>query len=145
MQYPLVLTRLFFCVGGCYDLILKSLFSHFSRNKQTGNLKTIPWNEVVKECYDKNLNFIHPVTKVIYTDEKTVRAVILQRPDMSYTIAFEKLYSFIDNELKYLNNGDLHGYWSSSNSSRSIFDTEERAVNEVFSTPPFKYNKCLIG
>ena len=125
---------------------LKDFFRLFHKNKQTANapLEKIPWNEVVKECYNKGLNYIYPVVKIIYSDDKTKRAAILQKPDMSYTISFEKLYPYDDDELKYFFNG-LHGYWSHDDSSmNSIIDTEENAVIAVFSEPPFKYNKCVI-
>ena len=124
----------------------KGIFGLFYKNKQTTNApsKKIPWNEIVKECYDKGLNFIYLVVKVIYSDDKTERAAILQKPDMSYTISYEKLYPYDDDELKYIGNG-LHGYWSPDNRSmNSIFDTEENAITAIYSEPPFKYNKCVL-
>ena len=127
-------------------MILNKIFRRFNKKKQTINapLKHIPWNEIVNECYDKGLNFIYPVTKVIYSDDKSKRVAILQKPDMSYTICFEKLYPYDDDELKHIGNG-LHGYWSPDNHSmNSIFDTEENAIMSVYSEPPFKYNKCVI-
>ena len=132
-------------------MVFKNLFNLFNKNKQaietsldTKPIEKIPWKEVVKECYDKNLDFIYPVTKVIYADDKTERAVILQKPDMTYTIASQKLYPFDDDELKYIGNG-LHGFWSPSEQDLcSIYDTEENAMSEIFSSPPFKYNKCII-
>ena len=99
----------------------------------------ISWDKIVEECYDKELSFIYDVIKVIYTDKKTERAVILQRPDGLINVVLEKLYPFDDDDLIYLNDDDLHGYWSfSPNHNNSIFDTKERAIEAVFSELPFK-------
>ena len=132
-------------------MILKKIFGCF-RNKtqlkatplQSPPLQPISWNEIVKECYDKNLEYIYPVVKVIYTDDKTERAVILKKPDTLYTIVFSKLYPYYEDELQYISSG-LHGYWGLTTSSgNSIFDTEKDAINAVFLEPPFKYNKSVI-
>ena len=133
-------------VGGCCDLNLKGIFRFFSRNTQPTNtpLEKIPWNEIVEECYDKNLSFIYPVIKVIYTDDKAQRAVILEKSDALYTIVFQKLYPFDDDELQFNRDGK-HGYWSPERRSmNSIFSTQESAITAVYSEPPFKYNKCIL-
>jgi len=101
----------------------------------------IPWSEIVDECFNKGLDFAHPHTKVIYTDNKTQRAVILQKPDMTYTIMYQILYPLTDDELMYSTDG-LHGYWHPSALAMiSIFETENSAEKAILSEPPFKYNK----
>lgn len=127
-------------------MILKKIFNRLSRKNQSAAtpLQPIPWNEVVKECYDKNLEYIYPVAKVMYADDKTERAVILKKSDALYTIDFSKLYSYDEDELQYISGG-LHGYWGPAmNSGKSIFDTEEDATTAIFSEPPFKYNKSVV-
>jgi len=127
------------------------VFGRFSKKKQptatllqSPLLQPILWNELVKECYDKNLDYIYPVVKVIYTDDKTERAVILRKSDTLCTIDFSKLYPYDEDELQYISNG-LHGYWSpTSSNGNSIFDTEKDATNAILSEPPFKYNKSVI-
>ncbi|MCL2811975.1 MAG: hypothetical protein FWD25_08835 [Clostridia bacterium] len=104
-------------------------------------MKKIPWSEIADECYNKDLDFAYPHTKVIYTDDKTQRAAILQKPDMTYTIMYQILYPLTDDELMYSNNG-LHGYWHPKALGMiSIFDTVNSAEKAVLSEPPFKYNK----
>lgn len=103
----------------------------------------IPWNEVIDECYDKQLNFWCDIAKVIYTDERTERAVILQRSDGLYETVIERLYPFDDEELKYVGS-DLHGYWSPHSKSKSIFDTVNLAVNSIMAEPPFKDNNLTL-
>ncbi len=127
--------------------MIKRFLNYFTKDKPAKetpmNLEKIPWNQVVKKCYDKNLNFAHPVSKIIYLDDKTERAVILKKPEGLFTLTFEKLYPFDDEELKYLSL-DLHGYWSQNTCKiYGIFDTEENAINTIFSVPPFKYNKSI--
>ena len=101
----------------------------------------ILWEEIVEECYDEGLSFVYPIVKVIYTGDKSARAVILRKSAELYTIAFERLCAFEDEELQYIENG-ARGYWSPTlESMRSIFDTEIEAVAEVYSVSPFKNEK----
>lgn len=74
-------------------MIFKKIFGRFSKRKQAvrAPLK-LRWTKFQEECYDEQLNFIYPVISVIYADDKTERAIILQREDKTYTTAFEKLY-----------------------------------------------------
>ena len=125
-------------------MIIKKLFNRFKKKTKQTHLEQIPWRDVVDECYDKGLEFTYPIVKVIYADNKSERAVILNRPDMTYTVVFQKLYPFDEEELKHFSVG-LHGYWApSEQDTGNVFDTEEHATNSVFSTPPFKYNKCVV-
>jgi len=50
------------------------------------------WNKIVKECYNEDLNFIFDVVKVIYSNDREERAVILRQLDGLYTVAWQKLY-----------------------------------------------------
>ena len=127
-------------------MILRKIFNRFKKSNQTAHtsLQQIPWEDIVKECYDKNLNFSYPVAKVIYTDEKSERAVILRKSEQMYSIVYEKLYPYDEDELKYFSL-ELHGYWASGEQKGvSFFETEEEAINAVFSDAPFKYNKCIV-
>jgi len=92
-------------------------------------------NEIVVECYDEDLSFMgYDVIKVIYTDDKEERALILKKSNEDYyKVRFEKIYICEDYT------GSVYGYWSDDNFTVSIFNTEERAMNEILSTPPFKY------
>jgi len=129
-------------------MFLNAIFNLFNKNKQsieesTNTIERKPWNVVIKECYDKGLDFIYPIIKVIYSDDKAQRAVIMQKPDMLYTTTFQKLYPYNDDELRYLS-VDLQGFWSTSEDNIcGIFDKKENAENEIFSIPPFKYNRCI--
>ena len=128
-------------------MIFKNIFSFFGKKNQATKtpLNQMQWKDIVKECYDKDLDFIYPVAKVMYTDDKTQRAVILQRPDMTYTIMHQVLYPFDDDELEYITDGGLHGFWSPTQPSFcGIFDAIDTATNEIFSDPPFKYNKSIV-
>ena len=96
------------------------------------------WDKAVAACYDKNLCFTETVMRVIYSDAKTNRAVLLQRPDGFIHLVFEKLVFFDDDELLYPGTDMLPGYWYSCSHSYSVFDTVERAAHAVFSEVPFK-------
>ena len=130
-------------------MFIKNIFNRSPKKKPTvyasvqrTSKESIPRPEVIKKCYDKGLEFIHPVVKVIYTDAKSERAVILQNPDMTYTVRYEKLYPFSDEEIEFLSL-EVPGFWSLQDGN-SIYDTAEKATDEVLLAPPFKYNKCVV-
>ena len=131
-------------------MIFKNIFRRFKKDKQTlktplNTNKKVPWRKVVKECHDKDLNFTCPIAKVIYSDEKSERAVILKKPDGLYSVVLERLFPFDDEELEYVN-PSMYGYWAPYPfyGRNSIFDTEESAIFAIFSDPPLKYSKCVI-
>lgn len=104
----------------------------------------MPWKQIVEECYDQNLSFAHPIVRIVYADSKDERAVILQRPDTLFTISFEKLYPFDEDELRYSPSG-LHGYWGpNACGTSSFFDSEENAMKAILSERPFKHNKAVL-
>ena len=111
-----------------------TLFNRFTKNAQAINTpqRHFSWEEIVAACYDKQLEYLHNVVKVIYTDDKTERAVILQKPDGLYKISLEKLCAY-EEEYGF---SDLPGYWLPY-SYGSIFDTVERAINAIMAEPPF--------
>ncbi|MDL2273393.1 hypothetical protein LJC34_02450, partial [Oscillospiraceae bacterium OttesenSCG-928-G22] len=111
----------------------------------SNNLKCEPrkysWDEIIEICYDKQLSFIHPVIQAIYSADRTERAVVLQKPDGLYTVKFEKLYPFDEDELRYSSASCLPGYWSQQGGSNSLFDTAEHAERSIRSEPPYKYEQ----
>ena len=121
---------------------LKNLFNRKNKTSQAplNQPKPLSWSEIVDECFDKQLTFTDYVSKVIYSDNREKRAVILLKPDGRYTVVFEILYPYEEDELKSDDTNQMHGFWSRYECSSSIFDTEERAVASVLSEPPFKYN-----
>lgn len=119
---------------------IKTLFDKKNKSSYEQS-KRLSWSDIIDECYDKQLDFTDAfVSKVIYTDNKEKRAVILLMPNGCYSVVFEILYPYDDDELQYIATTDLHGFWSQYDCTSSFFDTEERAVASVFSEPPFKYN-----
>ena len=109
-----------------------------------GGYVKMSWNEVIEACYDKQLSYCDNVIRVIYSDDRTERAVILQRMDKLYSVTFEKLFPYHDDELKYLTIDSLPAYWSPGHYTNSIFDTVEGTVDAIMSTPPFKYNRTNV-
>jgi hypothetical protein len=130
-------------------LMPRNIFSHSAEKEQAsaappGSLEKIPWNEVVNECYDKELRFIHPVAKVIYSDDRSERAVILKKSGALFTVVFERLHPLNEDELKCLAPPALHGFWGSYGGRKSVFDSEANASNAIFSEPPFSHNKSIL-
>ena len=113
----------------------------FQKYIENMTIEEIPWNVIIEECYETQLKFFYDVEKVIYTNDRTERAVILKKPNGLYTIALQKLYPLTDDDLRY-SVFDLPGIWHTYDNSNSVFDTEKRAINSVMTEPPFKYNEC---
>lgn len=129
--------------------MIKKIFDKIKKNKHisethSSSLVEISWRDVVRECYDTGLNHVYAIIRVVYSDNKEQRAVILKRADGLFSVVYEDLYPYSDDELKYISAG-LHGYWRPAlHASKSIFDTEESAINAVYSEPSFKYNKSIV-
>ncbi|MCL2048089.1 MAG: hypothetical protein FWG87_05110 [Defluviitaleaceae bacterium] len=127
-------------------MIIQKILNRLKKKNQPTytHLEPIPWSAVVSECYNQGLNFTLPVIEVIYTDDKSERAVILQKSERLYSLVYEKLCPYHEDELKYISEG-LHGFWSScAHGNTSLFETRESAVKAVYSDAPFKYNKSVI-
>ena len=125
------------------------LLNHFGKKKEPTKslpIARMPWNEFIKERYDKELDSYDQILRVVYSDDKTARAIIYQRPDkdMLYAVSFEKLHQCDDFELQYTSEGDSQGYWCGNSSTNSFFETEELAANAIFSEAPFRYNRHVV-
>lgn len=99
-------------------------------------LKEIPFEDIIRECYDIDLNFTSPIAKVIYNYNNTIRAVILHRNDDTFRIHYEKLLPFDEDELKYAIS-KYHGFWSPIEMS-GIIDTVGTAEKIISENVEFK-------
>lgn len=106
--------------------------------------KTLPpWEEIVEMCYDKQLDCYEDyMEKVIYSKSKDFRAIIFKTSTDIYTVSYEKLYPW-DEEDKYEMieywSGGLPGYWESTGDGMtSFYGSIQTAEKEIFLTPQFR-------
>lgn len=105
-----------------------------------------PWEEIVEMCYDKQLDCYEDyMEKVIYSKSKDFRAIIFKTSTDIYTVSYEKLYPWDEEDeyemIEYWSGG-LPGYWggfsTSAVSTNSFYDSLKTAEREIFSMPEFK-------
>lgn len=118
---------------------IKAFFS----KKQSPTIPPRPtWDEVVKIMYDKNLTFDEDLVKVIYSEDKAQRYVVLKSKKGFYTYRLETLYAFDEEEWRYTYSGEdtLPGMWETltSGNSRSFFGSEDEAMIDLIAEPVYK-------
>lgn len=135
-------------------IILKNLFNIKDKNYYSPLQYEIeyekkslpPWDEIIEMCYDKQLGgYDDAIEKVIYSKSKDFRAIILRTSTNIYTVSYEKLYPW-DEEDKYEMSeywsGGLPGYWGGFSTSaigtKSFYDSLKTAEREIFSIPEFR-------
>ena len=106
--------------------------------KNNAHAKFSYWNELVNWYYEDEPH--SNITKFIYLDDKTERAVINLRKDGFYNIFFERLYPYDFESFHEYSEFVEGAYWSSYEFS-GIFDSVESAEKEIVLRPPFKYNR----
>lgn len=112
------------------------LFRVFKRKQaKTTKPKVVlpPWEDVVRLCYEEHpAGFCDPVIQVFYSKEKDRRAVLIQKANGTYTVVYEQLYAFDEDELIYCQ-PEFPGYWGPGDFGRglSLYDTAERAADEA--------------
>ncbi len=99
------------------------------------------WEEIVKRMYDKGLNsFVDEVVEAIYSNDKTMRYVILKKENGCFTYTLEVMLRFDDEDWKYISAQEdaLPAMWGSHHGLSSIFDTKEHAIKELMAEPEYK-------
>ena len=124
---------------------IKEFFSKRQQSRQAGKFEVPPmpsWEEIVKIMYDKNLAFGEEIVKVIYSQDKTNRFVVLKSEKGFYTYCFETIFPFDEEEWKYVSQDKdaLPAQWETPAvaASYSLFETEEIAMRELLCTPEYK-------
>ena len=100
------------------------------------------WNEIVEMLYDKNLVFLDStVEKVIYSNDKSKRYVVLKSDNGFFTYRLEKIYQFDEEEWSYQCSFDsTPAFWQDVDyGSKSIFPTLEDALKELEQEAEYKF------
>ena len=120
-----------------------NLFKRLLHKKAQIETPPLPsWNEIVELMYDKELNFVNQVVQVIYAKDKERRYVITHNKEGLLFYDLQELYSFDDDEWRYISSDDnaLPGYWSSEHGDylKSVFNSMDELMRDLKSQPEYK-------
>ena len=132
---------------GTIKNIPRFLSDKINLKKHSQNKVEIPdmpdWEEIVEMMYDKCLDvFDSEVVRVIYSQNRTMRYVVLKNEKGYFTFRLEAIYQRDGDEWKYIFSEDnsLPAFWEPAycGSNKSIFATEEEAINELKNEGTYK-------
>ena len=123
-----------------------NLFSKlFKRNKKNAGCPSIPpFFEIVEMMFDKGLSFSEDlqVMKVIYSEEKTKRFIILKSINGYYKYTYEELCVCDEEEWMYICNMEdaAPAWWEPKDRSfaYSFFGAESEAMSALLQEPEYK-------
>ena len=120
---------------------MKNLFRKFRKEKRVVS-KMPEWNEIVEMLYDKSLNgFDDEVVRVIYSEDKSKRYIVLKSDKGFFTYRLEKIYQLNEEEWSYRSSFDLTpAFWQDvDNRSKSIFTSLDDALKELVQEAEYKH------
>ena len=120
----------------------KNLFC--KNQKAPSEIPPMPsWNKIVEMMYDKCLDaFADEVIQVIYSQDRTMRYVVLKSEKGLFTFQLEEIQQFDDDEWKYIfsEKDAMPAMWEPPCGylNNSIFETKQDAIKELMSEPAYK-------
>ena len=100
------------------------------------------WETVVDMMYDKHLDaFSDEVAKVIYSNDRSMRYVVLKDEKGFFTYQLEAIYQYDEDEWKYICSHDnaLPAMWEPfrGNVGKSIFENMGELLKELRAEPEY--------
>lgn len=103
--------------------------------------KELSMSEIAERMYNKSLDrFTGKVLKVIYSENKTERYVILKNENGIVHFVFEKIELYDEETLNYFEGSPdaLPAYWNGFDTPRSFYGTLEDALNNLKFEPKYR-------
>lgn len=103
--------------------------------------KELSMSEIAERMYNKSLDcFTGKVLKVIYSENKTERYVILKNENGIIHFVFEKIELYDEETLNYFEGSPdaLPAYWNGFDTPRSFYGTLEDALNNLKFEPKYR-------
>ena len=122
-----------------------SLFSKICRKKELKKVSLPSWEQTVEIMHNKNLScFDAEILQVVYTKDKSKRAIIIKDTKGLYGYITEELFPFDEDEWQFVsqNENALPGMWTAPVTGLygdSVFATQDDAVKELMCNPWYKY------
>lgn len=120
------------------------LFNRLLRKKQKKELPPMPsWETIVEMMYDKQLDaFADEVTNVIYSNDRSMRYVILKNEKGFFTYQLEAIYQCDEYDWSYVcyNDNALPALWEPFRGivGKSFFEKPEELLKELKAEPEYK-------
>ena len=119
---------------------MKNFFKMFRKEKRV--VPQMPeWNDIVEMLYNINLDYLDSsVEKVIYSQDKTMRYVVLKSNKGFFTYSLERIYQLDEAEWRYSRSFDfIPAFWQEVNmGNKSIFSSLKDALNELEQEAEYK-------
>ena len=121
-----------------------SILSWVFRKKPKQDVPPMPsWESIVKMMRDKHLDaFADEVEDVIYSQDCSMRYVILKDEDGLFTYQLEAIYQYDEDEWKYICSHDdaLPAMWEPFRGivGKSVFENTNELLKELKSEPEYK-------
>ncbi len=120
------------------------IFDKFFKKETENNISSMPsWETIVEIMYDKYLDaFADEVIDVIYSNDKSMRYVILKDDKNLFTFQLEAIYQFDESEWKYICSDDntLPAIWEPFKGviGKSIFENVDELFKAIKDEPEYK-------
>lgn len=103
--------------------------------------KVLTWDEIVQIMYGKNLSVRDDceMIDVVYSRDKAHRYLIFKSSNGYFSYKFEYLFAYDEDELIYLGEDSLPGYWLPHDTHGfSLFDDMTILMRELKAEPDYK-------
>ena len=120
-----------------------NFFTKLFKKKPRVEIPPMPsWETVVDMMYDKHLDaFSDEVAKVIYSNDRSMRYVVLKDEKGFFTYQLEAIYQYDEDEWKYICSHDnaLPAMWEPfrGNVGKSIFENMGELLKELGAEPEY--------
>ena len=121
-----------------------SFFDWLFRKKPKQNIPQMPsWESIVEMMRDKHLDaFADQVVNVIYSQDCSMRYVVLKGENGLFTYQLEAIYQYDEDEWKYICSHDdaLPAMWEPFRGivGKSVFENTNDLLKELKSEPEYK-------
>ena len=121
-----------------------NIFNWLFRKKPKRDIPPMPsWESIVEMMRDKHLDaFADEVVDVIYSQDCSMRYVILKDENGLFTYQLEAIYQYNEDEWKYICSHDnvLPAVWEPFRGivGKSVFENIDELLNELKAEPEYK-------
>lgn len=130
-----------------FTRVLLRLIGAFAEKPKADTSVRISWEEAVALLYDKQLDFVATVIKVIYSKDKSMRYVVLKDDRGLFSYELQAIYPYEEeNKEKFVNlqDNEVSAQWKAFEGRRgkSLFETEKELLTQIENEPEF--NKYFV-
>lgn len=130
-----------------FTRVLLRFIGAFAEKPKVDTSVRVSWEDAVALLYDKQLDFVATVIKVIYSKDKSMRYVVLKDDRGLFSYELQAIYPYEEeNKDKFVNlrDNEVSAQWKAFEGRRgkSLFETEEELLTQIENEPEF--NKYFV-